>query len=272
MKTVKLLVPFSLPLLGEAFIDIGNPVLISTINFFTEVEIKWTEASKASTPISSPRLKRIFEDFLNSRGEHKSYHITPQDPDYLLLTSLLYLVGVDSVEVHAPRLINKLNGPALMTMVRALAALSGGFVVCRKGEGLLSLNGCPEASVILNIKYQNKSVTNLLKKFSATYPDLSHPLWHTVGHLVIEGSKAIRENDPKRLGSLMTIESSISCAIGIISPRDLTRLFRIKNIYGAKAINSGDLKGDLILSPKETSRWGDYQKFCFTYNGVSEID
>lgn len=272
MKTVNLLVPFSLPLLGEAFIDIGNPVLIGTINFFTEVEVKSSEAYRASTPFSSPQLKRVFEDFLNSRGEYTSFHLSPSGSDFLSLASLLYLLGLDSIEEYVPFFINKLSGPALMTMVRSLVALSGGFVVCRKGEGLVSINGNPDASVILKIRYQSKSVNNLLKKFFETYPDISRPLWHMLGHIVIEGSKAIRENDPKKLGSLMTLELYLTCAIDITKPRTLTRLLRIKNAYGAKVITAGDLRGELILAPRETPAWGNYQRFCFTNAGVCEID
>lgn len=272
MKTVKLLVPFSLPLLGEAFIDIGNPALVSTINFFTEIGITFDEYPKAHTPLSSLSLKRIVEDHLNARGERKIFHVNPPHQDFLTLTSILYLIGSDSLQDYAPLFISKLSGKPLMTMVRALTAISGGFVVCRKGEGLVSLNGNPEASVLLSIKPHGKSMSGVIRNFHETFPDLSQPLWHTIGHIVVEGSKAIRENDPKKLGYLMTLESSIGCAIGLLKPRDLVRLSRVKDAYGSKMITLEDAKGELILSPKETSTWGNYQRFSFTSTGVSEVE
>ncbi len=272
MKKINLLVPFSLPLLGEAFIDIGNPALISTINFFTKIEITFDEHSKAHTPLSSLPLKRIVEDHLNTRGEQKIFHVTPPYRDFLTLASILYLIGPDSLQESAPLFISKLSGKPLMTMVRALTAISGGFVVCRKGEGLVSLNGDPEASVLLSIKPHGKSTSGTIRNFNETFPDFSQRLWHTIGHIVVEGSKAIRENDPKKLGYLMTLESSISCAIGLLKPRDLVRLFRVKGVYGSKMITLEDAKGELILSPKETSTWGNYQTFSFTSTGVSEVE
>lgn len=272
MKYLKLVVPFPLPLLGESLIEVGNPVLISSINFFTEVDVNFRESSEVHVPLTLPSLKRLIEDYLISINRHLVFHVNPPDQDYLTLASVLYVIGPESLEDYTPNFLNKLSGRPLMVMIRALAALSGGFVVCRKGEGLVSLNGSPEASVLLNTKKHTKSSSGALKRFYETFPDLSQPLWHTLGHIVIEGSKAIRENDAKKLGSLMTIESSISCAIGLIKPKDLARLSRIKSAYGAKIVSFGDFRGDLILSPSETSPWGNYQKFTFTTEGVSEVD
>ncbi|MEM4644064.1 MAG: hypothetical protein QW748_01645 [Candidatus Methanomethylicaceae archaeon] len=272
MENIKLQIPFSLPLLGEPFIEVGNPVLFSTINFFTNVNVIFSESLEAHVPLSSPSLKRLMENHLNSLGKNFTFHVTPSGHDYLTLTSALYIANSEYLEDYAPSFLSRLSGRALMTMIRSLAALSGGFVVCRKGEGLVSLNGNPDASVLLSTKSRKRSSSGAIKRFYEAFPDLSQPLWHTMGHIVIEGSRAIRENDAKKLGSLMTLESSIGCAIGLIKPRDLARLSRIKVAYGAKIVSFEDIRGDLILSPSGTSPWGEYQRFHFTTTGVSEVD
>lgn len=264
-------IPFSLPLLGESFIDVGNPVLFSNINFFTKVDVTISKLSAAHVPLSSSSLKRLVENHLNSIGNTFAFQVTPPGNDYLTLTSALYITDSESLEDSAPALLSRLSGRPLMTMVRSLSALSGGFVVCRKGEGLVSLNGNPDASVLLRTKARRKSLSGTIGRFHETFPDLSQPLWHTMGHIVIEGGKAIKENNAKKLGYLMILESSIGCAIGLIKPKDLARLSQIKTAYGAKIFSFGDLMGDLILSPRETSPWGEYQKFYFTTTGVTEV-
>ncbi|NHV60055.1 MAG: hypothetical protein HA492_01410 [Candidatus Verstraetearchaeota archaeon] len=271
MENITLRIPFSIPLLGESFIDFGNPVLFSTINFFTEVDVNFNKSSVAHVPLSSPSLKRLVENHLNSIGKPFAFQVSPPGHDYLTLTSALYIAASESLEDHAPAFLSRLSGRSLMTMVRSLSALSGGFVVCRKGEGLVSLSGNPDASVLLRTKARRRFLRGAIGRFNEAFPDLSQPLWHTMGHIVIEGGRAIKENNPRKLGYLMILESSIGCAIGLIKPKDLARLSRIKVAYGAKIVSFGDLTGDLILSQRETSPWGEYQKFYFTTTGVNEV-
>ncbi|MCX8181591.1 MAG: hypothetical protein N3D12_00570 [Candidatus Methanomethyliaceae archaeon] len=257
--------------MGETFIEVGNPVLLSTINFFTNVDVTFSESSEAYVPLSSPPLKRLVENHLNTIGKHFTFHIAPSGNDYLTLTSALYIADSESLEDYVPYFLSRLNGRPLMTIVRSLSALSGGFVVCRKGEGMVSLSGNPDASILLHTKVRKKSSSGALRRFYDAFPDLSQPIWHTMGHIVIEGSKAIRESNARKLGCLMTLESSIGCAIGLLKPKDLARLSKIRIAYGAKIVSFGDIRGDLILSPRETSTWGEYQRFYFTTTGVNEV-
>jgi len=272
MENIKLLIPFSLPLLGESYLDLGNPVLISTINFFTEVNVQLDQSAEAHVPLSSPSLKRVVEDHLNSIGKHITFQVSPSGNDYLTLTSVLYIAASESLDDYAPFLVGRLNGSSLMTMVRSLSAISGGFVLCRKGEGLISLGGNLDASVMLVVKKSRRLLRSAAKRFHDTFPELSQPLWHTLGHIVIEGGKATKENNAKKVGHLMIIESAISCAIGLIKPKDLARLSRVKASYGAKMVYLGEMSGDLILSSMEALPLGHSQKFHFTTKGVDEIE
>lgn len=264
--------PFSIPILGEAFVDTNNPVLFSTISFSTEVEVSFVNSNKIKIPIMDKSIRRVLEDFLLKKNFCFEVYVNPSNNDFASLTSVLYLMSEKLSEHEVLELMSKLNGAPLIKLMRALTALSGGFVMFRKNEGAISINGELDSAILINVKDGSKSQSRTIKRFAEEFPELYQPMLHTIGHIAIEGGKAVREGDCKKLGRLMSIESGISLAMGLIRPKDLTSISKVKNIYGGKVLSSGDVIGRIILAPKDFSQYDKYQRYCFVDHGVREVE
>lgn len=271
MGKVKLSIPFSIPILGEAFIDTNNPALFSTISFLTEVEVSFNNSNKIKIPIIDKSIRKIMENYLSRKNLYFEVNINPPNNDFISLASILYLIGEKFFEHEIIELMGKLNGASLIKLMRALTTLSGGFVIFRKNEGAISINGKLDSVILINVKNKNKSQNRILKKFANEFPELYQPMLHTIGHITIEGSRAVREGDSKKLGRLMTIESGISFAMGLVKPGDLMNISKIKDIYGGKVILAGDVLGQIILTSKNSLQYNKYQRYYFVNYGVREI-
>ncbi len=276
MAETLLLIPFSIPILGEAFISVGNPLMISTLDFFVQVRVSKEESKDLGVPLHSSSLKRTIESYLRSKGTSGKFSFASNieektERDFLGAASILFISGLESGESLVPALLKRVEGKAFLTLARALTSISGGFVVCRKGEGLISLEGRIEASVHLRIRHKGRAVQSVLNSFSSSYPELANPLWHLLGHLVLEGGKAIRENDAPTLGSLTSLEGALAYSVGLTRLRDLNRVARLRPSYGGKPICSEAFVGELILAPKETLPLTSYNRFRFTSSGVREV-
>jgi hypothetical protein len=276
MVETLLSIPFSVPILGEAFTSVGNPILISTLDYLIHVKVSKEESKDLNVSLHSSSLKYAIESFLRSKGTSGKFSFTTNieektESDFLGAASILFLSGFENEESLVPTLLKKVKGKAFLTLVRALTSISGGFVVCRKGEGLISLEGRIKASVHLKIRHQGRVVEHVLSLFSSSYPELASPLWHLLGHLVLEGGKAIRENNALALGRLVSIEGGLAYSVGLTKLRDLNRITRVRPSYGGKPICSDVFVGELILTPEETLPLTSYNRFRFTSSGVKEI-
>jgi len=276
MADTLLAIPFSIPILGEAFTSVGNPLIISTLDFSIQVRVSKEESKDLDVPLHSPSLKRVIEGYLKSRGISGKFSIASSieekaERDFLGTASLLFLSGIEGAESAVPALLSRVEGKSFITLARALTSISGGFVVCRRGEGLISLEGGVDASVHLRIRHKGRAVQRVLNSFSGSFPDLASPLWHLLGHLVLEGGKAIRESDAPTLGSLISLEGSLAHSVGLTNLRDLNMVARLRPSYGGKTICSEAFMGELILAPKETLPLTSYNRFRFTSSGVREV-
>ncbi|MCS7097618.1 MAG: hypothetical protein NZ922_01380 [Candidatus Methanomethyliaceae archaeon] len=267
----KLRIPFSIPILGEAFIDTNNPTLFSTISFIREVEISLNSFHRASLPIFDKFIKKVMEKYLTEKGFCFEVNVIPSNDDFLSLTSILYS-AYEFFKDDIIDLMDKLHGASLITLMRALTSLSGGFVIFRKSEGAISIDGSLDSAILINIKNRRKFSNKILKRLANDFPELYQPILHTIGHLTIEGGKAIRRGDFEKLGRLLSIESGLSLTLGLIKPKELLKISKIKNIYGAKVISAGDIVGHIILTPKDFSQYGAFQKYYFIDHGVTEIE
>lgn len=267
----KLKIPFSIPILGEAFIDANNPALFSTISFIREIEISLNSFHRANLPIFDKSIKKVMEKYLTRKGFCFEVNVVPSNDDFLSLTSILYLAG-EFFKDDVVNLMNKLHGTSLIIFMRTLTSLSGGFVIFRKSEGAISMDGSLDSALLVNIKNRKKSSFRVLEKFAKNFPELYQPILHTIGHLTIEGGKAIRRGDFEKLGRLLSIESGLSLALGLIKPKELFKVSKVKNIYGTKIITAGDVTGHIILVPKDFSQYGDFQKYFFINYGVIEVE
>jgi len=275
----RLAVPFSVPLLGDPFTTVKNPMIFSSIDFFVSVTVRSVPlpGPELIVPIFNPQLRRTIAQILKKRGISGQLLISPQpggknENDFLATASLLYIGGIDNSESGLPAILDRVDDRAFFILSRALTSLSGGFVVCRRGEGLISLDGCLDASIHLKLKGSVKNTRPQLNLFSSLFPDLAEPLWHLTGHLVLEGGKAIRRGDSETMGKLLNLESSLAQSVGLVKIGDLCRTARLKGSYGKKVMCSNAMRGELILAPKEILPLPSYQSFHFTQEGVHEVE
>jgi hypothetical protein len=276
MAETLLAIPFSIPILGEAFTSVGNPLMISTLDFFIQVRVSKEESRDLGIPLHSSALRHTMEIYLRSKGIGGKFSFASNieektERDFLSVASLLFLSGLEGAESEVPALLSRVEGKSFITLARAFASISGGFVVCRRGEGLISLEGGVDASVHLRIWHKGRAVRKVLNSFSDSFPDLASPLWHLLGHLVLEGGKAVRENDASTLGSLISLEGVLAHSLGLTRLVELNRVARLRPSYGGKPICSEAFVGELILSPKETLPLTSYDRFQFTSSGVREV-
>jgi hypothetical protein len=277
MVVLRLGIPFTIPILGEAFISLNNPAMFTTLDFYTQISVKSEKADHLELMLKSPALTRVLITLLKKEGLSAKFSITSQvldqrEFDFLATTALLYIAGPDRIEPELPAIMSKLQDRDFVTLARALTSLSGGFVVCRKGEGMISLEGKMDAFAHVRLSGKRRGVKEVLERFSEAFPELASPFWHLIGHLVLDGGAAIREGNVEKMGKLMTLESDLLYSLGLAELNDLRRLSQLNPNYGGKIICSGAMKGEVVLAPKEASSPPHYNRFKFSADGVKEVE
>jgi hypothetical protein len=276
MVDVQLGIPFTIPIFGEAFISLNNPVAFATLDFCTQVRVKNERTNHLELALKSPALTRVLINLLRKEGLSGKFSITSQvldqrELDFLATAALLYIADPDRIEPEVPAIMSRLQDRDFITFARALTSLSGGFVVCRKGEGLVSLEGKMDAFAHVRLSGKRRRVKEALARFSRAFPELVGPFWHITGHLVLDGGSAIREGNAEKMGKLMTLESDLLYSLGLVDLNDLRRLSQLNPNYGGKIICSEAMSGVVILTPKEALSPPHYNRFKFSADGVKEI-
>lgn len=268
-------VPLSIPVMGEAFVAVNNPVMLSTVNLFFESRIRSEPSESLELSFHSGRLRRsvarLMQGVLKGRFSVTVPALDDAEGDFIALASLFHVAGMENLDAILPRLLESADEKAFITISRALTSLYGGFVVCRKGEGAIPLEGCIDSPVVLKIKRRGVRLRGQIEQFSQSFPELSQPLWHALGHLVIEGGKAVRQRDAPMMGRLLTLESALAYSVGIVKLGELCRLSRFQGSLGWKAICSESITGELILASKETPEPPTYCRYGFTKEGIREV-
>ncbi|MDD1776346.1 MAG: hypothetical protein LUP94_03225 [Candidatus Methanomethylicus sp.] len=272
---ISLSVPFTLPILGEAFIGTGNPLLSAALDLPLNISVQIEDSAVPDIPIRSPKIRKVLERYLISHGIGGKYTIStpmidPSDYDYVSASALLFLSSTEEAQIDAPSLLNKVDGKSFITLSRALTSLSGGFVVSRKGEGLISLEGAIDAHVHLKRLPRRSGIQRKVTLFSESFPELADPLWHLLGHLVLDGCEAVRNGDTEKLGRLMELENRLAHSMGLLTLGDLRRIAKHVSSFGGKVICSESFVGELILAPNN-SLSSCHERYSFTSDGVSEI-
>ncbi len=275
MDAIRLDVPFTVPLLGEAFVEAGTPLLTAALGFSWRVTVKKSESQRLSIPISSPYLKKALSKFLASQGIEGCYSITGPhekgpDQDFVNAASLLYLTECDAIEAAFPGLLKRAGPWDFVTAARALTSLSGGIVASRQGEGFLSVESTTFGPICLRILPSRRLDGTPVSRFSKEFPALSDPMWHLMAHLVLEGVGALQRNDLTALGRAFSLEVSLLYATGQIGIADLQRLSEIRSL-GSKIVLCPALVADVAI-PVEGSLPDDFQVVRFSYEGVKEIE
>jgi mevalonate kinase len=276
MVDVRLGIPLTIPILGEAFVSLNNPAVFATLDFYYQVRVKSEKADHLELTLKSPTLTRVLMTLLKKEGLSAKFSITSQvldqcEFDFLATAAMLYITGPDRIEPEVPAIMSKLQDRDFITFARALTSLSGGFVVCRKGEGLVSLEGKMDAFTHVRLNGKVRGIKEALMRFTEAFPELAAPFWHLMGHLVLEGGSAIREGDAEKMGKLMTFESDLLYSLGLADLNDLQKLSQLNPNYGGKIICSGAMNGVVVLTPKETSSQPYYNRFKFSADGVKEV-
>jgi hypothetical protein len=276
MVDVRLGIPFTIPILGEAFISLNNPAAFATLDFCVQVRVKSERADNLELALKSPTLMRVLITLLRKEGLSGKFSITSQlldqrEFDFLATAALLYIAGPDRIEPEIPAIMSKLQDRDFITFARALTSISGGFVVCRKGEGLVSLDGMMDAFAHVRLSGKRRGIKEALARFSGAFPELASPFWHLMGHLVLDGGSAIREGDAEKMGKLMTLESGLLYSLGLADLNDLRRLSQMNPNYGGKIICSEATSGVIVLTSKEALPQPHYNRFKFSADGVKEV-
>lgn len=271
MSTSRLSIPLSIPILGEAFVSVGSPIVTAALDFMIDVRVVRGEGP-LSLPVSSIPLRRALARYLSSKGIGGGFTVDPVsgpspglDPDYLATTAILHAAGAGGDD--AP-LLSQDRDKDFVTLARALTSLSGGFVVSRVGEGAVSLEGTLDASILLRT-LPRRRIRGTLAEFSSSFPELAGPLWHLAGHLAIEGGRAVGEGNAAVLGRLLRFEGALLYSLGLVKPRSLARVSH-PGSYGGKIICSEAFGGELILAPAKTLTLPGYSEFRFNTSGVRD--
>ncbi|MEM4657535.1 MAG: hypothetical protein QXX77_03830 [Candidatus Methanosuratincola sp.] len=275
MDAIRLDVPFTVPLLGEAFVESGTPLLTAALAFSWRVTLKKSDSQKLSIPISSPYLNKTLSKFLSSQGLDGHYSISGPheggpDQDFVNAAALLYLTECDEIEANLPQLLKKVGPWDFVTAARALTSLSGGLVASRQGEGFLSIESTANGPICLRILPGRQIDETPVSRFSREFPALTDPMWHLLAHLVLEGINAVQKGDLTALGRAFSLEASLLYATGQIALSDLQRISEIRSL-GSKIIISPTLVADLAI-PGEGGLHDDFQIVRFSYEGVREIE
>ena len=274
---LKLAIPFTVPVLGEAYSSLNNPVLFAALDFFTHVRLTGRPADAPRLPVSSPPLRRALTRALIKIGAREDLSLVSQVSDRIENDFLATAAIISAYRLHESpaELIHALSLPddrSFLTLSRAMNAISGGFTVVRRGEGAVSLEGGIDAAFHLSLRKARSRVKASLEAFSTSYPELAQPTWHLVGHIVLEGGRMVREGDPERLGKLMAMEAGVSYALGVLETRDLKPAYPPEECFASKPIRSEIMTGELILAPRETLPLPNFTRLNPTQEGIVEDD
>jgi hypothetical protein len=276
LVNLKLAVPFSIPVLGEAYSSLNNPVLLAALDFFTHVRLTSKPSAAPKVPIASPSLRRALTRALIKAGISEDLSIVsqvldPKENDFLAAASVIYAYGLHESPGDLAAALSLVDDRSFLTVSRAMNALSGGYTVVRRGEGAVSLDGEIDAAFHLSLCRGGGNVKRALESFSNRYPELAQPTWHLIGHIVLEGGRMVRESDPEGLGRLMSLEAGISHALGLLDLSDLKPVPPLLKSYGSKPIRSETMTGELILAPGETLPLPPFSRFNPTQEGMREV-
>jgi hypothetical protein len=273
---IELAVPFSIPVLGEAYSSLNNPVLLVALDFFTHVRLTGKPSEAPKVPIRSPPLRRALTRLLMKAGANEdlsivSHVLDPKENDFLATASLIYAFGLHESPADLAPALSLADDRSFLILSRAMNALSGGYTVVRRGEGAVSLDGGIDAAFHLSLCGGGCRVREALDCFSKRHPELAQPTWHLIGHIVLEGGRMVREGDPEGLGRLMGLEAGISHALGLDGIMDLEPAPPLFRGYGSKPIRSEIMTGELILAPGETLPLPPFSRFKPTQEGMREV-
>jgi len=273
---LKLAIPFSVPVLGEAYSHLNNPVLLSALDSFTPVKLIGRPSDAPAVPVSHPPLRRALARALERIGALEDLRLVsqfsdPRENDFLAAASVIYANRLHESPAELVLALSTPDERSFLTLSRAMNAISGGFTVVRRGEGALSLEGRIEAAFHLSPIRSGRKLKAPLQQFAERYPELAQPTWHLAGHLVLEGGRMVREGDPEGLGGLMTMEAGLSRALGLLAEGDRTAL-PPEGSFGSKPILSEAMMGELILAPEETFPLPNFKRFRPTQEGIAEDD
>jgi len=277
MVDAQLGIPFSIPILGEAFISLNNPSIFTTLDFLAQVRIVSSHSNQLELPIKSPSLRRAVARILWKDGISGRFNITsqvkdPQELDFLATAALLYLATPEIISREIPSIFERMPDKDFITLARALTSLSGGFVICRKGDGPLSLNGHLDARAHIRLNSRGRNVKGSLTRFSSSFPELADPFWHLVGHLALNGGESVQEGDPARMGRLMTLESKLLHCLGLVDARMLRDLSKPSPNYGGKILCTEAMAGVVVLTSPAVPSPPQSNRFSFTQEGIMEIE
>ncbi len=78
---LKLAMPLTVPVLGEAYSSLNNPVLFAALDFFTHVRLTGRPADAPRLPVSSPPLRRALTRALTKIGAREELRLVSQVSD-----------------------------------------------------------------------------------------------------------------------------------------------------------------------------------------------
>jgi hypothetical protein len=273
---LKLAIPFSIPVLGESYSSLNNPVLLAALDFFTHVRLTSKPSDAPKIPIASPPLRRALTRLLIKAGVNEDVSIIsqvldPKENDFLAAASVIYVYNLHESPADLMPALSLTDDRSFLILSRAMNALSGGYTVVRRGEGAISLDGGIDAAFHLSLYRGSAKLKEALESFSNRYPELAQPTWHMIGHIILEGGRMVREGDPEGLGRLMGVEAGISHALGLVDLMDFNRGHPLLKCYGSKPIRSEIMMGELILAPEETLPLPPFSRFNPTQEGMREV-
>lgn len=277
MLDIRLAIPFSVPLLGEAYASLNNPVLFAALDFFAHVRLTGKPVDSPRVPISSAPLRRALTKALSDIGVRDDVALVsaasdPIESDFLAAASIIFAYGLHespSALIHA---LSIPDDKSFLTLSRAMNAVAGGFTVVRRGEGAISLEGSIDAALHLSLRKAQGGKKNCIERFSRCHPELAQPTWHLVGHIVLEAGRMLREGDPEGLGRLMVMEAGISHALGMLEANELHPQYPRAGFYASKPLRSEIMAGELILAPRETLPLTGFNRLNPVQEGIVEDD
>lgn len=274
MDSIKLEIPFALPLLGEAFVSAGNPLLTASLDFSWQVSVTKSPSDHVEVPIGSRQLNRVIAKFLSSQGLGGLYsisgpHIGGPHEDSVNFAALLYFSECEEIESALPEMLKNVGNEDFINAARALTSLSGGFVVSRQGEGFLSIDTSLSGPICLRF-LESPPPLGRLENFSKAFPGLKEPTWHMLAHLVLEGVGALQRGDLEAFGRALSLENSLLHATGIISIAELQRISSFRSL-GGKVVLLDGFAADILI-PNGSCCPEGFQRTGFSMEGVREIE
>lgn len=287
--------PGSLMLLGEYGVLYGKHALVCAVDkrisiIFSQrqddyVEIEADGFGKYATSISQLTIEKPFDFVLGVlkyyQGRLKqgcTIHITSDFSSQIGLgssaavTVAMMAALLTSLNIRTSPLDLLRQSRQVIRQIQGVG--SGADVAASVYGGIVNYQAHPlmaeKLSVIypLTVMYSGfktptvEAISKVQRLFFA-YPHLFRELSNTIGQCAVEGHHAVRREDWKSLGQIMSVQQGMMESLGVSTPllRHLVDdLYRDKNILGAKISGAG--LGDCVIGLGEASV--DYQ-----YEGVN---